>query len=174
LIQLNAEQFDRWIAAQAWLSLPDPNSWRFKIAPSADLRRYECEIAEDSSIVGCNMSRCFLHDLEPGFSGGLFWIVRRPHDEDVDLFVAQVLRGFGVELDSARPWFVLDKAEYERCFTLISLALMFGWDANFVAEGRRYLLQMDDEPFPSLVTDSITPWFAEVVKNLEFKVSEMQ
>jgi hypothetical protein len=35
--------------------------------------------------------------------------------------------------------------EFDACFALVALALMFGWDANFVCEGRRFLLEMDDE-----------------------------
>ena len=54
---------------------------------------------------------------------------------------------------------------------LVALTLMFGWDANLVLAGRRFLLTIDDEPFPALVTDRVSEWFTEAAKNLDFKVS---
>jgi hypothetical protein len=173
MVQLDPDQFDRWAALQTWLELPERSSWRFKPKPTPALRRYQCTIAPDCAIVGCNMSRCFLHDLKEDFPGGLLQIVRMTPDDDVGLFVSQLFRGWGVEMDRTRPWLLLDETEYDRCFVLVATALMFGWDANFVAHGRRFLLEMDDEPVPALITDSISPWFAEVVKNIDFKITEL-
>jgi hypothetical protein len=53
------------------------------------------------------------------------------------------------------------------------LTLMFGWDANLVLAGRRFLLTIDDEPFPALLTDRVSEWFIEAAKNLDFKVSRL-
>jgi hypothetical protein len=175
MIQLTFEQMDRWVADQSWFSRAS-SSWRFQVDRKLGLRRYQCEIDEGSSFVGVNMARCFLHDIAPpNFMGGLFWIVRTfPRDEDMFLFVEQIVRGAGItDINWSQPAFMLDERDYEPCFALVAMALMFGWDANFVAKGRRFLLEMDDEPLPALITDSISPWFAEVVENLNFKISEL-
>jgi hypothetical protein len=176
MIQLNNDEFEDWVANCPWLCHPDPSSWRFEVKAGTRVKRYECEIAEGSSFVGCNMARLFLHDIEtPKFAGGLFWIVRTfPPDKDMLLFARQVLRGFGIpDSDPRFEYFLLDKGEYEACFALCALAMMFGWDANFVAAEGHFWLEMDDEPFPALITDKISASFAAVVESLKFKITEI-
>ncbi len=176
MIQLHDAQVAEWLAKQGWLSLPSPSSWRFDVSRGIGLKHYECKIAEGSPLVGCNMARVFLHDIEPPrFPGGLFWIVRTfPPDEDMLLFSRQLLRGTGIgNLDCLYGYFALREDEYETCFALCALALMFGWDANFVAAERRFLFVMDDEPFPALITDSVSSWFEEIATNLDFKISDL-
>ena len=179
MIQLNTAQFAEWVGRQAWISLPDPSSWRFTVRTGEGVRSYECKIAEDSALVGCNMARIFLGDIKsPQFPGGLFWIVRTfPDDPDIAFFTRQVLRGCGisdiVDIGNGFTFFLLGRNEFDTCFTLVALALMFGWDANFVCEGRRFLLEMDDEPFPRLITDSISQEFENVTKSLEFRITDL-
>ena len=68
---------------------------------------------------------------------------------------------------------LLEPTDYEPCVALVALTLMFGWDANLVLAGRRFLLTIDDEPFPALVTDRASEWFIAAAKNLDFKVSRL-
>ena len=171
----NTEVAD-WLTAQGWLTLRDPAGLRFDVVESSGLTKYEATIAQDSALVGCDMGELFLHDVpRKDFHGAMFWIARLVgHWEAPWRLMKQVLRAGGLTVEEQVPEFVLlEPADYDVCFALVALTLMFGWDANLVLAGRRYLLTIDDEPFPALITDRASEWFIEAAKNLEFKVSHL-
>lgn len=171
----NAEVAD-WLASQRWLTLRDPRGMRFDVVESSGLTRYEATIAEDSALVGCDMAELFLHDVRrEDFQGAMFWIARMVgHWESPWRLMKQVLRAGGLTVEEQFPEFLLlDPTDYDVCFAIVALTLMFGWDANLVLAGRRFLLTIDGEPFPALITDRVSDWFIEAVKNLDFKLSRL-
>src|SRR4051794_34887387 len=140
-----------WLASQRWLTLRDPAGVRFDVVESSGLTKYEATIAEDSALVGCDMAELFLHDVAPeDFHGAIFWIARLVgHWEAPWRLMKQVLRAGGLTVQEQFPEFLLlEPGDYDLCFALVALTLMFGWDANLVLSGRRFLLTIDDEPFP--------------------------
>jgi hypothetical protein len=173
---LNAAGIAAWLASQRWLTLRDAASLRFDLVEPNGLTKYEASIAEDSASVGCDMAELFLHDVpRAGFPGGLFWIARPVFASTPSwILVEEVLRAGGLTItDQAPEFLLLEPTDYRTCIALVALTLMFGWDANLVLAGRRFLLTMDDEPFPALITDRASEWFIEAAKNLDFKVSRL-
>ena len=171
----NTELSD-WLAAQQWISLTDAARLRFDVLDVDGLTKYEAKIAEDSASVGVDMAELFLHDVAPAhFPGGLFWIARPLFASPAHwVLVDQVFRAGGIAIGNRNPEFLLlEPADHGPCFALVALTLMFGWDANLVLAGRRFLLTIDDEPFPALLTDRASEWFIEAAKNLDFKVSRL-
>ena len=165
-----------WLVSQQWLTLRDPAGLRFDVVETSGLTKYEATIAEDSASVGCDMAELFLHDvLAEDFRGAVFWIARPVgHWEAPWRLMKQVLRAGGLTVEEQFPEFLLlEPTDYDVCFALVALTLMFGWDANLVLAGRRFLLTIDDEPFPALITDRVSEWFTEAAKNLDFKVSRL-
>jgi hypothetical protein len=173
---LSIQEAADWVASQGWVSLRNPRSLRFEFVDPEGLTRYEATISADSATVGCDMAELFLHDVPRAkFPGALFWIARPVYASPAKwMLVEQVLRAADLNIPPESAYFVLlDEAEYVSCIALVALTLMFGWDANLVLTGRRFLLEIDDEPFPALVTDIVSEWFAQASKNLEFKVSRL-
>ena len=171
----NADVAD-WLASQRWLTLRDAAGLRFDLVDTSGLTKYEATIAEDSASVGCDMAELFLHDVpRADFPGGLFWIARPVFASAANwILVEQVLRAGGLTIrDQAPEFLLLEPTDYGACVALVALTLMFGWDANLVLAGRRFLLTIDDEPFPALITDRPSEWFIEAAKNLAFKVSRL-
>lgn len=169
----NTEVAD-WLASQGWLVLRSPARLRFDLVETSGLTKYEAAIAEHSASVGCDMAELFLHDVpRANFSGGLFWIARPVFPSEGNwILLEQILRAGGLAIDArAAEFLLLEPGDYAACFALVALVLMFGWDANLVLAGRRFLLTIDDEPFPALITDRVSEWFIEAAKNLEFRES---
>jgi hypothetical protein len=165
-----------WLASQRWLSLRDAAGLRFDLVETSGLTKYEATIEEDSASVGCDMAELFLHDVpRADFPGGLFWIARPVSASAPNwILVGQVLRAGGLTLrDRAPEFLLLESTDYEACVALVALTLMFGWDANLVLAGRRFLLTIDDEPFPALITDHASEWFIKAAENLDFKISRV-
>jgi hypothetical protein len=122
------------------------------------------------------MADLFLHDVPPAdFPGGLFWIARPVHPSRGNwILLEQIFRAGGLTIDAqAARFLLLQPNDFAPCFALVALALMFGWDANLALAGQRFLLTIDDEPFPALITDRASAWFIEAAKNLDFKVSPL-
>ncbi len=169
----NAEVAD-WLASQRWLKLRDAANVRFDLVDTRGLTKYQARIAEDSARVGCDMAEFFLQDVpREDFPGGLFWIARPVFaSASTWILVEQILRAGGLPVrDQAPEFLLLEKTDYGSCVALVALMLMFGWDANLVLTGRRFLLTIDDEPFPALITDAASNFFVEGAKNLEFNIS---
>lgn len=165
-----------WLAARPWISLRNPDGLRFDIVDANGLTRYEVTIDEDSAAVGCEMAEIFLHDVpQPDFAGGLFWIARPLFPRTANwILLEQVLRAGGLTIPAkSAVYLLLEPNDHAACIALVALILMFGWDANLVLADRRFLLVLDDEPFPALITDRVSDWFLEAARNLDFKVSRL-
>jgi hypothetical protein len=162
-----------WLAARPWISLRDAAGLRFDLVHTNGLTKYEATIAEDSASVGCDMAELFLHDVpQADFPGALFWIARPVFASASNwILVEQVLRAAGLTIPAkAAEFLLLEPTDYAPCVALVALTLMFGWDANLVLTDRRFLLTIEDEPFPALITDRASEWFIEAAENLDFKV----
>lgn len=170
---LSKAEVDAWLTAQRWLTLNTPAGLCFDLVDTTGLTKYEATIEEDSASVGCDMAELFLHDVSPAdFPGGLFWIARPVFASTANwMLVEPILRAGGVTVRVQEAEFILlESNDYGPCVALVALMLMFGWDANLVLADRRFLLTIDDEPFPALITDQASDWFIAVAKNLDFKV----
>ncbi len=56
-------------------------------------------------------------------------------------------------------------------FTVLSLSLMWSWDACLVVAGRRLSVETDNDQSPSLVTDRAGEWLATAMSNWEAEVT---
>lgn len=122
------------------------------------------------------MPEVFLHDVpRADFPGALFWIARPVFASASQwLLVEQIFRAGGLTVPNQGPEFLLlEPADYGACFALVALTLMFGWDANLGLADRRFLLTIDDEPFPALITDRASEWFIKAAENLDFEISSL-
>lgn len=165
-----------WLTTQRWLTLRDEAGLRFDLLDTSGLTEYQVTIDEDSAAVGCSMAEVFLHDVPPAeFPGGLFWIARPVFGSEANwILLEQVLRAGGLKIPAQRADFVLlERTDYGACVALVALILMFGWDANLLLADRRFLLVIDDEPIPALITDRVSDQFLEIAKNLDFKVTPL-
>jgi hypothetical protein len=176
LKHLNNTEVADWLASQQWISLTSAAGVRFDLLDTNGLTEYEAKIDEDSASVGVDMAELFLHDVpRDTFPGGVFWIAAPVFAEPAHwILVEQVLRAGGIDIGKHKPEFLLlEPTDYGACFALVALTLMFGWDANLVLAGRRFLLMIDNDSFPALITDHVSEWFIEAAKNLDFKVSPL-
>ena len=173
--QVDATLAADWLTGQGWIVLSADGSYTLRVTGGAGLMRHRVQIDQDSASVGCGMASVFLHDVDPAtFAGGLLWVTNTsPPDADNLRFARQVIRGCGADgFDWPGPlFFRFGNNDFDACFSMLSLALMFGWDASLVVAGRRLLIEADNDQLPLLITDTVSDWLASALANFEAEIT---